>query len=96
MKRTIQLFAQRYENYGFHEGRDCWKPKGGHVFELDVDFDWLMYADEQDRNAIFAKVVSAQSTAYEKFEYVDFELAPSVSKISVKEFNRVHKAHHNS
>ena len=93
MKRTIQLFAQRYENYGYDEGREYWKPKGGHVFEVEIDFDWLMYVEDEVRDGIFAELVAKQSSDYEMFEYREFELAPEISKISFEEFNKVYEAY---
>ena len=42
MKVKITVNAQRYENYGFHEGREHWKPKGGTHFSIeDVDADMV-------------------------------------------------------
>ena len=55
-----------------------------------------MYADSEDRDKIFASIIDAESNDYEKFEYVEFELAPEVSKISTKDFNRAFKAHYKS
>ena len=98
MLSKINLLAQRFENYNVGpEGLGevpYWKPKGGHVFEVKVNFDWLMYADSEDRDKIFASIIDAESNDYEKFEYVEFELAPEVSKISTKDFNRAFKAHY--
>lgn len=98
MKRNIHLHAQFYENYNVNSDGSLgetpyWKPKGGHTFEVEVDFDWLMYVDSEDRDAVFAELVAKQSNVYEKFEYRDFELAPEISKISFEEFNSVYEAH---
>jgi len=101
MKRKIHLHAQFYENYNFNSDGSLgetpyWKPKGGHVFELEVDFDWLMYADGPDRDGVLTNLVAEQSNEYEKFEYREFELAPEMSKISLEEFGRVYNAYYNN
>jgi len=62
MKRKIHLHAQFYENYNFNSDgylgeTPYWKPKGGHTFEVEVDSDWLMYADSEDRDVVFAELV---------------------------------------
>ena len=45
MKVKINVNAQRYENYGFHEGNEYWKPKGGTLFVIeDVDVDDVTYS----------------------------------------------------
>lgn len=98
MKRKIHLHAQFYENYNVNSDGSLgetpyWKPKGGHTFEVEVDFDWLMYVDSDVRDAIFTKLVAKQSNVYEKFEYVEFELAPEISEISFEEFNNVYESY---
>ena len=45
--RTIQIFCNYYENYNFDEDIPYYKIKGTHVFEMDVNFDDLMYRKEQ-------------------------------------------------
>jgi hypothetical protein len=97
MKRKIHLHAQFYENYNFNSDgflgeTPYWKPKGGHTFEVEVDSDWLMYADSEDRDVVFAELVAKQSNVYEKFEYVEFEFVPEISKISFEEFNNVYES----
>ena len=97
MTRTIHLHSQFYQNYNVNFDGSLgetphWKPKGGHTFEVEVDFDWLMYADSEDRDAVFAELVAKQSNVYEKFEFVEFEFAPEISKISSEEFNNVYES----
>jgi hypothetical protein len=95
MKRKINILAQYFENYNVGpEGLGevpHWKPKGGHVFQVQVDYDWLMYADSETHDAVFTQLVANQSNEYEKYEYRDFELAPEISEISFEEFQQVYK-----
>jgi hypothetical protein len=80
-KLTIQ--AQYYENYnvgpeGFNtygDGLPHWKPKGGHEFVIpDFDSDFLFY-DEEQTVEVLKRLVEAQSTIAEKFEYISHELS---------------------
>ena len=80
-KLTIQ--AQYYENYnvgpeGFNhygDGQPHWKPKGGHEFVIpDFDSDFLFY-DEEQTVEVLKRLVEAQSTIAEKFEYISHELS---------------------
>lgn len=75
MKSTVLVHAQYYENYNVGpEGfgpTPHWKPKGGHTFKIELDTDLLMYSDPQ---VIFAKMVEAQSSVAERFEYIDHEI----------------------
>jgi hypothetical protein len=68
--------CQYFENYnvgpeGFGEVPH-WKPKGGHEFEIEVNSDVLLYSNDLVKH--LTKMVEAQSTIAEKFEYRDHEL----------------------
>jgi hypothetical protein len=67
----ILVHTQYYENYGFHEGTEHWKPKGGHTFQIEMDADLLMYTDPAK---VFSKMVESQSNDLERFKYVDHEI----------------------
>jgi|TARA_B100000768_G_scaffold177202_1_gene191043 hypothetical protein len=67
----VLVQTQYFENYGFHEGREAWKPKGGHTFQIDIDADLLMYSDPAE---VFGKMLEAHNTDLEKFEYRDYEV----------------------
>ena len=80
-KLTIQ--TQYYENYnvnaeGFNlEGdkQPHWKPKGGHEFVIpDFDSDFLFY-DEEQTVEVLKKLIAAQESVAEKFEYISHELS---------------------
>ena len=45
--RTIQIFTNYYENYNFDGDSPYYKIKGTHVFEMDVNFNDLMYRKEE-------------------------------------------------
>lgn len=85
MLKTVHIYTQRYENYGYDEGREYWKPKGEHVFEVEIDFDWLMYVDEETRTAVFNALLAKQSNELEMFEYRDMGFKPYVTEISFGE-----------
>ncbi len=76
MKSKLIVSCQYYENYnvgpeGFGEVPH-WKPKGGHEFEIEVDSDVLLYSNKLEEH--LTKLVEAQSTIAEKFEYREHEL----------------------
>ena len=76
MNVKLVINCQYYENYnvgpvGFGEVPH-WKPKGGHEFEIEVDSDVLLYSNKLEEH--LTKLVEAQSTIAEKFEYRDHEL----------------------
>lgn len=76
MDCKLVINCQYYENYnvgpeGFGEV-PYWKPKGGHEFEIEVDSDVLLYSMKLEEH--LTKLVEAQSTIAEKFEYRDHEL----------------------
>jgi len=68
---TILVQTQYYENYGFYEGREAWKPKGGHTFSIEMDADLLMYSNPAE---VFAKMLESHNSDLEKFEYRDYEV----------------------
>ena len=42
----IEIWTQYRENYGFSEGTQHWKCKGGYEYTIDVDVDALLSADD--------------------------------------------------
>jgi len=50
--RTIQITTNYYENYNWDGDTPYYKIKGSHVFEMDVNFDDLMYREKELRAAI--------------------------------------------
>lgn len=76
MDCKLIISCQYYENYnvgpeGFGEVPH-WKPKGGHTFQIKVDSDVLLYSNKLEEH--LTKMVAAQSTIAEKFEYRDHEI----------------------
>ena len=55
--RTIQIFCNYYENYNFDSVIPYYKIKGTHVFEMDVNFDDLMYRETELKAAINDMIV---------------------------------------
>jgi hypothetical protein len=88
MKVKINVNAQRYENYGFHEGREYWKPKGGTLFVIeDVDVDDVTYSWQEQIVAAIKEQLEANSNDLEKFEYIDHEVIFSEAKIAGVDFS---------
>ena len=70
---TITILTQYYENYGFHEGTERWKPKGGFDFVVEVDSDILLYTNNLEK--ILTQMVSEQSNDLERFEYLEHSVS---------------------
>ena len=88
MKVKINVNAQRYENYGFHEGREYWKPKGGTLFVIeDVDMDQVTFSWEEQIVAAIKEQLEANSNDLERFEYIDHEVIFSEAKIAGVDFS---------
>jgi hypothetical protein len=88
MNVKINVTAQRYENYGFHEGRVHWKPKGGTLFNIDgVDVDLVSYADHKKVVEAIQIQLDKMSNDLEKFEYIDHEVIFSEAKIAGVDFS---------
>lgn len=88
MKVTVRVNAQRYENYGFHEGREYWKPKGGTYFTVeDVDSDVVDYADKNLIKEALIEQLKSFSNDLERYEYIDHELVFSEMKIAGVDFS---------
>ena len=88
MNVKINVTAQRYENYGFHEGRVHWKPKGGTLFTIDgVDVDLVSYADHKKVVEAIQIQLDKMSNDLEKFEYIDHEVIFSEAKIAGVDFS---------
>ena len=88
MKVTVRVNAQRYENYGFHEGREHWKPKGGTYFTVeDVDSDLAMYTDKSVIKEALIEQLQHWSTDLERYEYIDHEIVFSEMKIAGVDFS---------
>ena len=88
MNVKISVNAQRYENYGFHEGREYWKPKGGMLFTIeDIDSDIVMYTDNKKVVEAIQRQLELRSSDLEKFEYIDHEVIFSEAKIAGVDFS---------
>ena len=87
---TIQILTQYYENYGFNEGTEHWKPKGGFEFTVEVDSDVLMYTN--DLKAILSQMVQEQSNELERFEYIEHNVSFSEPyQLDTERFNELVK-----
>ncbi len=83
--RTIQIFTNYYENYNFDGDIPYYKIKGTHVFEMDVNFDDLMYRKEQLVEAIndmIAKDTNPEnSPRADKYIITDIDLKDEVTTL---------------
>ena len=68
---TILIHTQYEENYGHYEGREAWKPKGGHTFSIEMDADLLMYSNPAE---VFSKMLESHNTDIERFTYLGHEI----------------------
>ena len=81
MKSNLLVHCQYFENYnvdinGFGEVPH-WKPKGGHTFQMPIDSDIMMYADEDKIIQAIENLVESQNSIAERFEYREHELVIS-------------------
>jgi len=73
MKNLVQITAQYYENYGFHNGTESWKSKGSQVFNLYADSDLFFYGEEMCVEAIKV-MLEEHCDRLNRFEYISHEL----------------------
>ena len=78
MKVKVVANCQYYENYnvgpdGFGEV-PYWKPKGGHIFEMPIDSDVVMYCDDEVLVGAINNLVEKQNTIAVKFEVIDYDV----------------------
>jgi len=71
MNATIKITAQYYENYGFHEGTERWKPKGGADFEIECNSDLLLYADNSDILTAIETALEKASDELSRYTYIE-------------------------
>ena len=88
MKVKIYINTQLHENYGFHEGNEHWKPKGGHQFVIEgVEDDLIMYAGRRHVKDAIDAHLKANSNDLERFTYIDHEVVFSQTKIAGVDFS---------
>ena len=73
MMCNVLVSAQYYENYSDTDV-PYWKPKGGADFTFPVDSDLVTYAAHGALEYSLAKMVSAQSNGYARYEYISHEV----------------------
>ena len=74
MNATIRITAQYYENYGFNEGTERWKPKGGADFEIECNSDLLMYADSADIITAIETTLEKRSNDLTRYTYIEHDV----------------------
>tara|TARA_B100000927_G_scaffold291549_1_gene294358 strand:+ start:2930 stop:3256 length:327 start_codon:yes stop_codon:yes gene_type:complete len=75
------VYAQVYENKGYHQGTQDWRPKGGQEFSLKInysDFDKYGIRDPYNHcgalSAIFTGLLYEQSCDYYRYEYLNHDV----------------------
>lgn len=68
----VVVLAQVLENYGFDSGSEHWKKKGGITFNITLNSDLVMYADDLKANLI--ELVKKEGNDLEKFEYIGHDV----------------------
>ena len=68
---TVKVMAQYYENYSDTK-TPYWKPKGGQEFQIVIDSDIIMYADDLKNH--LTEMVAAQSNEHFKYEYIEHDV----------------------
>lgn len=97
MNSKVLVHCQYFENYnvdinGFGEVPH-WKPKGGHTFQMPIDSDIMMYADEDKVIQAIKNLVESQNSIAEKFEYIEHELVfsePTLVEGLLEEIQKLH------
>ena len=97
MNSKVLVHCQYFENYnvdinGFGEVPH-WKPKGGHTFQMPIDSDIMMYADEDKVIQAITNLVESQNSIAEKFEYREHELVfsePTLVEGLLEEIQKLH------
>ena len=97
MNSKVLVHCQYFENYnvdinGFGEVPH-WKPKGGHTFQMPIDSDIMMYADEDKVIQAITNLVESQNSIAEKFEYREHELVfsePTLVEGLKEEIQKLH------
>ena len=74
MNVDVRILTQLEENYGFYEGNQRWKKKGGMEFTMSVDDGLMMYGEEDIIIQSFQKFLDLESNELERFTYVSHEL----------------------
>ena len=97
MNSKVLVHCQYFENYnvdinGFGEVPH-WKPKGGHTFQMPIDSDVMLYADEDKVIQAIKNLVESQNSIAEKFEYIEHELVfsePTLVEGLLEEIQKLH------
>jgi len=74
MNVDVRILTQVEENYGFYNGNEHWKKKGGQEFSMEVDDGLMMYGEEDVITQSFQKFLDLESNELQRFTYVSHEL----------------------
>lgn len=73
MHVRVNIICQYEENYGFSEGSQAWKCKGGHVFTFDVNDMILMYGEDEIIAWVKAVLLPQHSNEACRFTFLALE-----------------------
>jgi hypothetical protein len=85
-KITVNVICQYQENYGFHDGGEHWKNKGGVVFSLEVDYTQWVYDDTNCKQAI-ERVISSKNNQLVNYKVVQYDTIIDEPISITEEFN---------
>ena len=74
MNVDVRILTQLEENYGFYEGNQHWKKKGGQEFTMEVDDGLMMYGEEDVITQSFQKFLDLESNELHRYTYLSHEL----------------------
>jgi hypothetical protein len=85
--RAIQVHTNYYENYNFDSDIPHYKIKGSHIFECEVNFDDLMYREEELKSILNDKIHRDtnphNSPDADKYIITDIQLKDEVTSFGV-------------
>ena len=95
--RTIQIFCAYFENYNYDSDTPYYKIKGEHVFEMDVEFNDLMYRENELRAVINDMIVKRTnpngSPSACKYIITSIELKPETDNLGSLNMKQLTKAY---
>jgi len=74
MNVDVRILTQVEENYGFYNGNEHWKKKGGQEFTMEVDDGLIMYGEGDVITQSFQKFLDLESNELQRYTYLSHEL----------------------
>lgn len=71
-KSKVLVYADYFENYSNDASTPHWKPKGEHIFYIEIDIDIMSCYESAD--GILRRLVERHNNSHCKFEYIDYAI----------------------